>query len=244
MPELNKKTHIDVEVSDKEYICNIAYEDWEKEHGLMGVDNLAENEGMLFIYNEPQEEISFWMKNTFIDLDIVFICPCFKVLSVHKGIAESTDLITENNVQFVLEVAANSGVKEGDEVDFDGLEDFLEDKIKHFNKAPRKFKDNKKDEDEEDLKNDEDEDKEDEEPDEKTKIEALLKVLDPDGEVQLTLKGGERIFSRSNTKILIKQAKKADKLKTDSAYKRLGKSIFKYMKIQDENGEEYVEPKK
>ena len=79
---------------------------------------------------------------------------------------------------------------------------------------------------------------------EKDKIKTLLKVLDPDGEVQLTLKGNERIFSRANTKVLIRQAKKADKLKTDSAYKRLGKSIFKYMRIQDENGEEYVEPKK
>jgi uncharacterized membrane protein (UPF0127 family) len=223
MPELSKKNFIEIEVGDNDYICRVAYDDWEKANGLMGVDDLGDNEGMIFVYDEPQEEISFWMKDTPIDLDIVFICPCFKVISVHTGIANTTDPIVENNVQFVLEVKANSGIKEGDEVEFDGLEEYLEKRLDRCDSII---------ENKEDIE------------EEKDKIKTLLKVLDPDGEVQLTLKGNERIFSRANTKVLIRQAKKADKLKTDSAYKRLGKSIFKYMRIQDENGEEYVEPKK
>jgi uncharacterized membrane protein (UPF0127 family) len=223
MPELSKKNFIEIEVGDNDYICRVAYDDWEKANGLMGVNNLGDNEGMIFVYDEPQEEISFWMKDTPIDLDIVFICPCFKVISVHTGIANTTDPIVENNVQFVLEVKANSGIKEGDEVEFDGLEEYLEKRLDRCDSII---------ENKEDIE------------EEKDKIKTLLKVLDPDGEVQLTLKGNERIFSRANTKVLIRQAKKADKLKTDSAYKRLGKSIFKYMRIQDENGEEYVEPKK
>ena len=223
MPELSKKNFIEIEVGDNDYICRVAYDDWEKANGLMGVDDLGDNEGMIFVYDEPQEEISFWMKDTAIDLDIVFICPCFKVISVHTGIANTTDPIVENNVQFVLEVKANSGIKEGDEVEFDGLEEYLEKRLDRCDSII---------ENKEDIE------------EEKDKIKTLLKVLDPDGEVQLTLKGNERIFSRANTKVLIRQAKKADKLKTDSAYKRLGKSIFKYMRIQDENGEEYVEPKK
>lgn len=223
MPELSKKNFIEIEVGDNDYICRVAYDDWEKANGLMGVDDLGDNEGMIFVYDEPQEEISFWMKDTPIDLDIVFICPCFKVISVHTGIANTTDPIVENNVQFVLEVKANSGIKEGDEVEFDGLEEYLEKRLDRCDSSI---------ENKEDIE------------EEKDKIKTLLKVLDPDGEVQLTLKGNERIFSRANTKVLIRQAKKADKLKTDSAYKRLGKSIFKYMRIQDENGEEYVESKK
>lgn len=223
MPELSKKDFIEIEVGDNDYICRVAYDDWEKANGLMGVDDLGDNEGMIFVYDEPQEEISFWMKDTPIDLDIVFICPCFKVISVHTGIANTTDPIVENNVQFVLEVKADSGIKEGDEVEFDGLEEYLEKRLDRCDSII---------ENKEDIE------------EEKDKIKTLLKVLDPDGEVQLTLKGNERIFSRANTKVLIRQAKKADKLKTDSAYKRLGKSIFKYMRIQDENGEEYVEPKK
>ena len=223
MPELSKKDFIEIEVGDNDYICRVAYDDWEKANGLMGVDDLGDNEGMIFVYDEPQEEISFWMKDTPIDLDIVFICPCLKVISVHTGIANTTDPIVENNVQFVLEVKADSGIKEGDEVEFDGLEEYLEKRLDRCDSII---------ENKEDIE------------EEKDKIKTLLKVLDPDGEVQLTLKGNERIFSRANTKVLIRQAKKADKLKTDSAYKRLGKSIFKYMRIQDENGEEYVEPKK
>lgn len=223
MPELSKKNFIEIEVGDNDYICRVAYDDWEKANGLMGVNNLGDNEGMIFVYDQPQEEISFWMKDTPIDLDIVFICPCFKVISVHTGIANTTDPIVENNVQFVLEVKANSGIKEGDEVEFDGLEEYLEKRLDRCDSII---------ENKEDIE------------EEKDKIKTLLKVLDPDGEVQLTLKGNERIFSRANTKVLIRQAKKADKLKTDSAYKRLGKSIFKYMRIQDENGEEYVESKK
>lgn len=223
MPELSKKDFIEIEVGDNDYICRVAYDDWEKANGLMGVDDLGDNEGMIFVYDEPQEETSFWMKDTPIDLDIVFICPCFKVISVHTGIANTTDPIVENNVQFVLEVKADSGIKEGDEVEFDGLEEYLEKRLDRCDSII---------ENKEDIE------------EEKDKIKTLLKVLDPDGEVQLTLKGNERIFSRANTKVLIRQAKKADKLKTDSAYKRLGKSIFKYMRIQDENGEEYVEPKK
>ena len=223
MPELSKKNFIEIEVGDNDYICRVAYDDWEKANGLMGVNNLGDNEGMIFVYDQPQEEISFWMKDTPIDLDIVFICPCFKVISVHTGIANTTDPTVENNVQFVLEVKANSGIKEGDEVEFDGLEEYLEKRLDRCDSII---------ENKEDIE------------EEKDKIKTLLKVLDPDGEVQLTLKGNERIFSRANTKVLIRQAKKADKLKTDSAYKRLGKSIFKYMRIQDENGEEYVEPKK
>ena len=223
MPELSKKNFIEIEVGDNDYICRVAYDDWEKANGLMGVDDLGDNEGMIFVYDEPQEEISFWMKDTPIDLDIIFICPCFKVISVHTGIANTTDPIVENDVQFVLEVKANSGIKEGDEVEFDGLEEYLE---KRLNRCDSII------ENKEDIE------------EEKHKIETLLKVLDPEGGVQLVIKADTRIFSRPNTKVLIRQAKKADKLKTDSAYKRLGKSIFKYIKIQDENGEEYVEPKK
>ena len=41
-------------------------------------------------------------------------------------------------------------------------------------------------------------------------------VLASNGETQMELEGGERIFSRKNTRVLIKQAKKADLSKTDA----------------------------
>lgn len=68
----------------------------------------------------------------------------------------------------------------------------------------------------------------------------VMKIIGSDGNVQGVIQGGERIFSRVNTKVLIRQAKKAYESKSDSDYKRLGKSMFKYLKIQDNNTPQYV----
>jgi hypothetical protein len=46
----------------------------------------------------------------------------------------------------------------------------------------------------------------------------------------MELWGGERIFSRKNTKTLIRMSKKANLTKKDSDYKRLGKKMFEYIK--------------
>jgi hypothetical protein len=59
----------------------------------------------------------------------------------------------------------------------------------------------------------------------------------------MELDGGERIFSRPNTKVLIKFAKKASATQKDSDYKALGKRIFKFLETQSNNEPEYVEQK-
>ena len=59
----------------------------------------------------------------------------------------------------------------------------------------------------------------------------VMKIIGSDGNVQGVIQGGERIFSRANTKVLIRQSKKAYASNSDSDYKRLGKSMFKYLKI-------------
>lgn len=109
-----------IKVADKTYIVSVARTEEEKEKGLMGMETLPENEGMLFDYtNDPQTEISFWMKDTLIPLDIVFINNQGIVAAVTQGeplseeqlacVADEGELIF-----YVLEVNANSGIKEGD----------------------------------------------------------------------------------------------------------------------------------
>lgn len=49
--------------------------------GLMYVKQLADDEGMLFVYDRPQP-ISMWMKNTFIPLDMLFVAGDGKVMRV------------------------------------------------------------------------------------------------------------------------------------------------------------------
>ena len=165
------------------------------------------------------------MKDTPLYLDIIFISPEFKVISNKEGKPNDTSIISEKNVLFVLEVSNNSGIRSGESVEFEGLDEVLEERLDYL----------------EDL---EDESPKDTIENDIDDLEDLLEILSTNGKVQYKIKGGERIFSRKNTRVLIRQAKKAEKLKTDSAYKRLGKSVFKYMKIQDNNDPEYVTTKK
>lgn len=74
--------------------------------------------------------------------------------------------------------------------------------------------------------------------------EPVMKVLAPDGSSQMDLWGGERIFSRKNTVVLIRKAKKANLSKDDKDYKALGRYMFKCIKGQDTRPPEYVEKPK
>ena len=188
-----------VQVGEKSYLVHISYTQQEKNQGLQQTSKLDDNEGMLFVYDEPQD-VSFWMKNTTIPLDIIFINEDEEVISVKQGTPMSEEPITESGVQYVLEVNQNSGIKEGDEVE---IED---------------------DDDSEELQK--------------------MKVLAPDGTVQMELEGGERIVSRRETKILIKKAKKAYQSKDDKDYKALGRYIFKVFNKQDNRDPEYVDSPK
>ena len=187
-----------VTIGDKNYKIIVAESEEEKEEGLMGVEKLEPDEGMLFDYrDEPQEEISFWMKDTYTPLDIIFVDENDTIISVQKGIPESEDLITEYNVAYVIEVAAESGIKAGDVVKFKtSIEDY----------EPNK-----------------------------------LYVIGSDGTPQAILEGGERIFSRKSSAVIIRKAKKAFESQSDTDYKDLGRYIFNEMKAQDNREPEYVE---
>ena len=188
---------IKIEIGSKEYTVKLAESDEDHDKGLQGVTELPENEGMLFIFSEP-DEISFYMKDTHIPLDIIFIDEEMNVISVHEGVPESEDLITEQNVMYVLELNKDSGVKEGDELEF--------------------------------------------KPDSKLKSDKMH-VLDAEGNSQMELVGGERIFSRKHTKTLVKFAKKAAMTNNDNDYKALGKRMFKFLQVQSETDPEYVKSK-
>lgn len=188
---------ITIEIGDKTYKVQEAHTDKEKEKGLQGINELPENEGMLFYFDPPQE-VAMWMEDTLIPLDIVFIDDDMEVISVAKGEPNNEELIIEQDVAYVLEVNQNSGIEEGDELD-------IEEDIDEDDKPP------------------------------------VMRVLAQDGSSQMDLWGGERIFSRKNTVILIRKAKKADQTKDDKDFKALGRYMFKCIKGQDERPPEYVD---
>lgn len=199
MAEINDKESnlVDITIGDKKYKVEIADTPEKQEKGLMGRKSLPKDQGMLFIYDEPQD-LSYWMKDTLISLDIIFIDDDMEVVSVKQGQPMSEEPITENDVQYVLEVNSNSGIEEGDQLVIEDSDD----------------------------------------------SEYSMHVLFPDGSTQMNLKGGERIVSRRETKILIKKAKKAEASKTDGAYRALGRYIFKVLKRQDSREPEYVDSPK
>lgn len=64
-----------------EISAELANTDSARRLGLMYRKEMAEDEGMLFIF--PGEAIrSFWMKNTYLELDMIFIDKNFKVVSI------------------------------------------------------------------------------------------------------------------------------------------------------------------
>ena len=104
---------IDIEIGGKEYDVIVFSTEKQKEHGLMNVREMNSNEGGLFVYDEPQH-VDFWMKSTFIPLDIIFIGDDNKEISVKEGKTESEDFMNEDNDKNVLEVNQNSGIEKGD----------------------------------------------------------------------------------------------------------------------------------
>lgn len=118
---------ISIAISDKKYNVELAETDTEKEEGLQNRQELKQDEGMLFIFGE-NEPVSFWMKNTAIPLDIIFIDDELIVTKVYQGQPNSEEFL-EGEATYVLEVNQNSGIKIGDELEFEPQNKKVSDKM-------------------------------------------------------------------------------------------------------------------
>ena len=108
-------TQIDVELA-------VIDEEWAM--GLMFRRELAENQGMLFIY--PYEDYrSFWMKNTILSLDMLFINSDYEIVTIHKNtVPFTTDTYPPSEpIMYAVEVNAgfveNFNIKLGDKISFE-----------------------------------------------------------------------------------------------------------------------------
>ena len=89
--------------------------------GLQGVHTLPEDEGVLFVFEEPGE-VGFWMKDTLIPLDIIYINDDDEVIAVEQGVPGDETILEHSDVKYVLEVNKDSGIKIGDELDIEDEE--------------------------------------------------------------------------------------------------------------------------
>lgn len=103
------------------FAVEIADDEAERARGLMFRQALPASAGMLFIYDHPQA-VSFWMKNTLIPLDMVFIGADGRVNGVHANAVpgDLTPIPGPGATLMVLEIqgglAARLGLAEGAEM--------------------------------------------------------------------------------------------------------------------------------
>lgn len=101
------------------FTVEVADDAQERARGLMFVEEMPMLSGMLFVYERPQF-VSFWMKNTLIPLDMLFVSPEGEVLHIHEDAVpeDTTPIPGGDGVQMVLEIngglAARLGIGVGD----------------------------------------------------------------------------------------------------------------------------------
>ena len=96
------------------FAVEMATTEEEKTTGLMYRKELADGKGMLFDFS-PEQEISMWMKNTYIPLDMIFIRSDGRILRIAENTEPlSTKIIPSRGLaKGVLEVIAGTAQKYG-----------------------------------------------------------------------------------------------------------------------------------
>jgi uncharacterized protein len=101
---LSKKTkekiiQIDVEIADNPV---------ERSTGLMYRYSMSDKAGMLFIYEKTQP-LAFWMKNTYISLDIIFVDENMQIVTIQKNTKLLSEKLIPSNRDSMYVVEVNAG---------------------------------------------------------------------------------------------------------------------------------------
>ena len=119
-----------VELNGKRYHVEIADNDELRARGLMFRRDLAEDAGMLFIH-DTEEPLAYWMKNTYIPLDILYFDSQFKLVSAQLDVppcgdaAQCPSYPSTGQAMYVLELNAGEAgrlnLKVGDKLRVEGI---------------------------------------------------------------------------------------------------------------------------
>lgn len=98
---------------DKSFSIEVADDIGERSTGLMFRETMPDDRGMLFVFERTQP-VSFWMKNTPMPLDLVFVAQDGTVRAVKRGepMSEAVIAVIEP-VRFVLELKAGTAERTG-----------------------------------------------------------------------------------------------------------------------------------
>lgn len=105
---------------ERTFSVEIADEPAERQQGLMHREDMNDDHGMLFVFGETQQ-VGFWMKDTPLALDLIFIGQDGRIRAIRRGEPLSLATISPGvPVRFVLElkagIAAGLGIEDGDRV--------------------------------------------------------------------------------------------------------------------------------
>ena len=111
-----------VNIGNKTYNCQLAKIEEEHKKGLMNVEYLAPDEGMLFEFKK-EGTYEFWMKNTPLELTQISINDDDEVEQVYQAIPNDETLIPFNNCKYLLEVNRTTDIQKGDDFEIDDSDD-------------------------------------------------------------------------------------------------------------------------
>jgi uncharacterized membrane protein (UPF0127 family) len=100
---------VEIKINNCTLFLNKAESTFEKENGLMFITSMSNYEGMIFLYDEPDYQ-SFWMLNTFIPLDIIYIDENNKIIAIYnntKPLDSNTLYNSPSKSKSVIELKAN-----------------------------------------------------------------------------------------------------------------------------------------
>jgi uncharacterized membrane protein (UPF0127 family) len=111
-----------VNIGNKTYNCQLAKTEEQRRKGLMNVEYLAPDEGMLFEFDKEGTQ-EFWMKDTSIELTQISINDDDEVEYVYQATPNDETLIPFNNCKYLLEVNRTTDIQKGDEFEIDDSDD-------------------------------------------------------------------------------------------------------------------------
>lgn len=104
------------------FSIELADDEAERNFGLMFRESMPRSSGMLFVYPEASDSIGFWMKNTLIPLDMIFLDETGTVRKVHSNAIphDETPIFGGDGIIAVLEIngglAETFGINEGSQM--------------------------------------------------------------------------------------------------------------------------------
>ncbi len=82
--DADKKASVTFPGKNVSITAEVADNPFSREKGLMFRQSLSQDSGMLFVFESPQE-LRFWMKNTLMPLDIIFVSENFTIMNVAES---------------------------------------------------------------------------------------------------------------------------------------------------------------